>query len=546
MLAGLADQEPDATALTLTGSPAEERTFSRAALLAQARTRARLLRDVGVEQGDLVLILTQDRLDQIGFLLGCMAIGALPAILPIQLMGRSDGVLEAALRRLEKLSGRLLVASAELVPDLDQLDRSKVLVPVPSALEQISPLQPHGEQPGQIALIQFSSGSSGASRPLLISHRALLNQARSYAEAAELVESDVCVSWSPLCYSLGLIGNLLIPLLNGIPTVHVDTALFLRRPALFFEHVHRFAGTVSRWPNFAFLNCAQRVRPEDLAGVSLESLRLIAAAAEPVSADARDRFERAFAAHGLRPGVVRASYGLSENTLCTTLSPADEPFRTETISATAWRERGIARPVDRGSGDAWEVVSTGRPLPGTELRILDGEGRHLGDRVRGEVGIRSGCLLSGIHPDQPIPEQELADGYLRTGDLGYLAEGRLYVTGRSKELILSGGVSIHPEQIERLTSRVDGIDARRIAACGLLDPAIGTEQIVVVIETSNHRPDDRQRIAADFRASMLRSLGVLPGRIVFHEPEWIPRTDSGKVARQQLRQVLLDEFAGSQ
>jgi acyl-CoA synthetase (AMP-forming)/AMP-acid ligase II len=370
-----------------------------------------------------------------------------------------------------------------------------------------------------VALLQHSSGTTGLQKGVALSHRAIFNQLQAYAPAIHLSPNDVIVSWLPLYHDMGLIASFVLPVMRRVPVVIMSPFEWVRAPVKLLQTITAHKGTLCWLPNFAYPFIAARARERDLVGVDLSSMRAFVNCSEPCYRHAHAQFAARFAPYGLRPDALHTSYAMAENTFAV----------TQTRRAPAFDEQpGELR------------LSCGRPLPNVELRVLDAELRAVGEGTVGEIVVRSDCMLDGYYHRPDVTAAAFVDGFYRTGDLGYLKDGELYVTGRSKDLIIVGGKNVYPNDLEQLAGEVSGVHAGRVVAFGIFDEVQGTEEVVVVAEAEDAAvlADEAagEELADRVRAHVTKNSDVAV-RIVRIVPEkWLIKTSSGKISRTACRE----------
>jgi acyl-CoA synthetase (AMP-forming)/AMP-acid ligase II len=386
-----------------------------------------------------------------------------------------------------------------------------------------SPRDASPSRPDEIAMIQFSSGTTTDPKPVALTHSQMLaNAERITASVFDLQrtsggEQPSGVSWLPLYHDMGLVGCLLPALLGPGPLTLLPPELFLARPAMWLRAISRYRGTTSPAPNFAYGLCVDRIRDEEMAGVDLSCWRMAMNGAEPLSAETIRRFEHRFSRWGLRSDAMMPVYGLSEATLAVTFTRPGTQWKSIRVDAQQLG-RGIARPDEDGN----EWVSCGRPLAGFAIEIRDGAGQVLAGRRVGRIHVRGPSVMSGYFGRGDAP---IADGWLDTGDLGFLDDGELYVTGRAKDMLVLRGQNHAPEDFERAVDRVAGV--RTGCAAAVADVHAGGEAFVLFIEAREPRED----LATECREAVLEACGVSPDAVVVLEPGTLPRTSSGKIRR---------------
>lgn len=545
-----ATSAPGAEALTIVEQSGHETTLNYQELLNESRGWADSLIRLGAEKGDLVFLLMDDLNQLAPLFLGTTMLGALPAILPLAVTSNSQAAHMALRDRFKLNNARFLVTTPKLKESLVpyiKTNNSKIVT-----TEDIAPqntfqsdiksfIAEHNNE--ETAFVQYSSGTTGVPKGLMVTQHALFQQVNRYAKAIDLQPDDVSVSWSPLYHDQGLVSNLLMPLSQGIHSVLMSPRTWLRKPVTFFQAVDRHRGSISRWPNFGFLYMASRVTDEQMDDLSLKSLRLIANSGEPITPDAWLSFRRRFEAFGMQENVMNGSFGMAENCLCVAISPLKTPLRQETLSMQAINENGIAKPQQKKSAGSQTFVSCGKALEGTTIRIFDENGQVRPDRFIGEIGIKGDCLITRSYPDQNLPQSAFYNGFYRTGDMGYLVDGWLTVTGRKKDIIIIGGNNINPEHVERSAAAISGIKAGRLVALGLPDAQLGTEKLIVVCELNDNNNDIKIRVQRELQEKVQREISVWVKQVLFREKGWIEKTTSGKLSRNRSRNKLLGEIS---
>ncbi|RMG17146.1 MAG: acyl-phosphate glycerol 3-phosphate acyltransferase [Planctomycetota bacterium] len=388
--------------------------------------------------------------------------------------------------------------------------------------------------PEDTAFLQFTSGSTGDPKGVVLSHANLLANLRVIGEAVGPTPEDVFVSWLPLYHDMGLIGAVLCTLYHAVPLVLMSPLAFLRRPERWLRALHRHRGTLSAAPNFAYELCVKKVPDEALAELDLSAWRMTLNGAEPISPDTLRRFRERFAPCGFRGQAMTPTYGLAECSLGLAMSPLDREPRIDRVDRERFSRSGEAVPCDRP--DALAFVSCGAPLRGHEVRVVDEAGRELPERREGRLQFRGPSATSG-YLRNPTATAALVreDGWLDSGDRAYVAGGELYLTGREKDVILRAGRNLYPHELEERVGELPGVRKGCVAVFGARDPAQGTEALVVLAETRERDPEARERLRARIRAASLDLLGTPPDDVVLAPPHTVLKTSSGKVRRAACR-----------
>jgi acyl-CoA synthetase (AMP-forming)/AMP-acid ligase II len=394
----------------------------------------------------------------------------------------------------------------------------------------------------EIVLLQHSSGTTGLQKGVALSHQAIFNQLHSYAEALRMRSDDVIVSWLPLYHDMGLIAGFSLPILSRIPLVLMSPFDWVRAPQRLMQATCRYRGTLTWLPNFAYNFCAQKVRPSQLEGVDLTSWRAVINCSEPMHWASHQMFLERFRPFGLRSEALATCYAMAENVFAVTQGGIEAPVTVDTVDGYALVT--LRRAVSAGgSKGTIAMLSAGLPIKNTRLRILDAKGGDLPERHIGEIAIQSDCMLSGYFRRPDLTEKAFRDGWYLSGDLGYLAGGELYITGRKKDLIIVGGKNIYPQDLERLASDVPGVHPGRAVAFGVFNAEMGTEEVVMLVESDDDDPAIHQAIAEQIRLRVTRGSDVVLRIVQVVERGWLLKTSSGKIARSANREKYLNEKA---
>jgi fatty-acyl-CoA synthase len=313
---------------------------------------------------------------------------------------------------------------------------------------------------------------------------------------------------------------------------------WVRAPQRLMQAVTEYSGTLSWLPNFAYNFCAKKIRDRDLEGVDLSSWRAVINCSEPMRWESHQLFFDRFKAYGLRWEALATCYAMAENVFAVTQGGIDRDVNVDEIDREALQSERIAKP-NSGLGSTVKMVSAGRPIADTDVRVLSSGGEELPERHIGEIVLRGNCLLSGYYNRPDLDKDTYIDGWYRTGDLGYLAGGELYVTGRQKELIIVGGKNIHPQDLEEIVNEMEGIHPGRVVAFGVFNNELGTEDIVLVAETALQEPEQKADLARAIRTRIAQNSDVTARYVEIVEREWLIKTSSGKIARNANREKYL-------
>jgi len=399
-----------------------------------------------------------------------------------------------------------------------------------------------------IALLQYTSGSTGNPKGVVLTHTNLLANMRALAQAVQLGPGDVGVSWLPLYHDMGLIGAWLTLYLHGVPVVVMSPLAFLTRPERWLHTFSKHKGTIAAAPNFAYELCVRKISDKAMEGVDLSSWRRALNGAEPVNPDTLERFSQRFGKLGFRKEALLPVYGLAEASLGVTVPPLGRGPLVDCVQRDAFTTQGRAVPTSSGEEGSISFVSSGKPLAGHDVLIVDAEGNEVPDRVEGFLWFRGPSATSGYYNNPEATAQLFPRGpatppdeypWLNSGDRAYRADGEIYVTGRVKDIIIKGGRNLYPHEVEGLASSVEGIRKGCVVAFGLKDEDSGTEKLVIVAESRETHTAKRASIAAKIADQVSRGLGLPPDRVELIPPGSIPKTSSGKLRRDETKQLYL-------
>lgn len=395
--------------------------------------------------------------------------------------------------------------------------------------------------PDEIVLLQHSSGTTGLQKGVALTHQAVINQLDSYRKAIKLTNKDIIVSWLPLYHDMGLIASLLMPILYGIPLVLMSPFDWVRAPYRLFKSISDYRGTLCWLPNFAYNFCAKKIRNADLEKVDLTSLRAVINCSEPVRFNSHKMFLERFIEFGLKKTVIATSYAMAENVFAVTQDGIEKPVSIDEIDLEEFQKNKIAK-ISTNERNSLKMVSSGKPISKNKVRIIDESGKDLPERHLGEIIIQSNCMLTEYYLRPDETEKSLLDGWFRTGDLGYLANGELFVSGRKKDLIIVGGKNIYPQDIEAVVSEIEGVHPGRAVAFGIFDEEKGTEDVIVIAEIEKLDNENSTKISDEIRRSVTRSTAIALRHVLLVDEKWLIKTSSGKIARSANKEKYILEY----
>jgi fatty-acyl-CoA synthase len=542
--------EPSRTHLIFYEDDGESPSLTFGELLAGAERVAADLVKRGIGRGDRVALMLPTSREFFLTFAGTLLAEATPV--PIYPPFRADRVAEYAQRQ----SAILANAGARLLVTFREAESvAKLLKPLVSSLEGVvtaealiesrvpAPLGPRLHSRGSdLALLQYTSGSTGSPKGVMLTHANLLANVRAIGEALELRNDDVGVSWLPLYHDMGLIGAWLMPLYFGLPLVVLSPLAF-----------DRYRATIGAAPNFAYELAAAKISDEDMNGLDLSSWRAALNGAEPVLPATLDRFAGRFASCGFHVETLLPVYGLAEACLAVTIPPVGRRARVDRLERDAFARQGRAVPAHPGASaeDAGVIsfVSVGSPVPGHEVRIANEHGDESAERVEGQLWFRGPSVTQGYYRNETATSvlfpQGTGAGWVNSGDRAYRADAEIYITGRVKDIIIHAGHNLYPHEIEDAVAQVPGVRKGCVVAFGAPDPKTGTERLVIVAETREKEPAARERIAQTITAQVTATMGLPPDVVEVIPPNAIPKTSSGKLQRDATKKRFLSGDLGS-
>jgi fatty-acyl-CoA synthase len=546
-----AERHPDKAAVIHWSQGASQKTWLWRDLIAAARRCAHWLESQGVAPGEVCALIMRHSPFFYPMYFGISAAGAIPAVLafpnarlhPDKFRKGLEGMAShsgldwiVTEEKLAEMIAPILSTPASTIRGVLVADRERPWETGP----QIEHLPPAGAD--RICLLQHSSGTTGLQKPVALSHRAVLTHLDRYSAAIALSATDKVISWLPLYHDMGLIAAFYLPLTYAVTVVQLDAFEWVAAPSLFLQASSVESATLTWLPNFAFNLMADRVREDDLEGCDLSSLRLIVNCSEPIRGESHDRFANRFSEFGIRKEILACSYAMAETTFAVTQTrPGSEPLRL-TLDRTKLAA-GVAVPALPGPG-ARECVSSGPVIEGCRVRVVDDDGKDLGDGVVGELLIQSESLFDGYRNHPEKTSEVLRYGWYASGDYGFRWAEEYFVIGRKKDILIVAGKNIYPEDIEDAVAEVDGVIAGRVVAFGIDDPALGTEQVCVVAETTVTEGEAQRRIRdAVIRAAM--NLDVTVARVDLVPPRWLIKSSSGKPSRRENRERVLASWSSN-
>lgn len=517
------------------------RTYPYADLREDALAMARRLVAQGVAPGERIALVAQTGPEFAALFCGAIYAGAWPVPLPLPTsFGGKDSYIDQLAVQLESSDPTMLLYPSELAGMASAAAERQGCQGL--SFEEFAAL-PKGENalptadPNDICYLQYSSGSTRFPHGVAVTHRALLNNLRGHGIGMELVENDRCVSWLPWYHDMGLVGCLLSPIANQVSTDYLKTEDFARRPLAWLDLISRNDGTtLSYSPTFGYDICARRISSQSSVAdrFDLSRWRLAGNGADMIRPDVMQNFVNAFADAGFKANAFLPSYGLAEATLAVTLMPPGEGITVELVEEErlSGRPRDLSRPARYRA-----IVNCGKPVLDMEVEIRGEDGHARGDHMIGKVWCRGPSVMHSYYRDPEATEACLVDGWLDTGDMGYMADGYLFIVGRAKDMIIINGKNHWPQDIEWAVEQLPGFHQGDIAAFAV-ETENGEEVPAVLVHCRVSDPDERVRLHDQIREKV-RSITGMNCVVELVPPRTLPRTSSGKLSRAKAKTLYL-------
>ncbi len=519
----------------------EEADYSFGDIEAATANRAAALQSLGLKKGDRIGLIVIEPEDFVLTFLAAVRVGVLPVPLyPPMSFGSLDAYAERTAKVLDTSGTSILVASEKLQNVLwglvDQVPSLRKLICVETLADHEGTPDYPEISPEDTCFLQYTSGSTSDPKGVIVTHGNLIENCHQIIVNGLKMSptKGKGVSWLPLYHDMGLIGFVLAPICNGIPVVFIPTMRFIKRPSVWLDTIHRHRGTATFAPNFAYALATRRIRESDLDRWDLSCLEACGCGAEPIQPETIRTFTKLFHERCNMPtNAVLPAYGMAEATLAISFKPLDQDFRTNVVDADAYENGGKAiAPID---GQPYlEHVSCGPAFPGHEVVSMNEHGEVNPEGVEGELCLKGPSNTRGYYRNPEATAATHKNGWLHTGDLGYVMDGEVYITGRLKDLIILNGRNLHPQSIEWIAAEVDGVRKGNVVAFSR--PGANSEELVLVCET---RKKDLEELEATVRKSVQKEMSLAINEVVFVKPGTLPKTSSGKLQRRKTRQMYL-------
>lgn len=500
------------------------------------------LLDLALLPGQTVAIMLPTGADYFFSFMGILMAGGIPV--PLYPPARLTQIEDHLRRHLDILNNaqvQFLITISEAQPIARLLKSQVASLRKTVCADELSTPATHRSWPrskaADIAFLQYTSGSTGTPKGVVLTYDNLLANIRAMAKTFDVDASDTFVSWLPLYHDMGLIGAWLSSLYCAMPLILMSPLAFLTRPSRWLWAIHKHRGTISAGPNFAYEYCLAKIDDAEIQGLDLGSWRLAVNGAEQVSPATIHRFQQRFGPYHFRAEAMTPSYGLAEASVGLAFPGLNQPPKVDRIQCDLFMRTGRAVPAEEDDPNTLTFVSCGHPLEGHQIQVVDAAGREAPEREEGRLLFKGPSCTSGYYRNPENTAALFHKDWLDSGDLAYVAEGQIYLTSRSKDIIIRAGRNIYPAQLEEAVGNIEGLRKGCIAVFGSADPVTATERLVVLAETRETAPDRLESLRREVNAVVVDLLGAPPDDVVLAQPHKVLKTSSGKIRRAASREL---------
>jgi len=546
-----AQRNPDREAIVHWVAGEEPTRWTYKNLIETAKKYSVKIKEAGIKKGDVCAIVMHHNPMFYPLYLGISRAGALPAVLAYPNPRLHPDKFRQGIEGMAQRSGLdYILTERELDPIIHPLIEKpgstirSVFFPLewdikkdidPNADAEIEQIALSVKETDPI-LLQHSSGTTGLQKPVVLSHRAILNHVKNLGSALKLSEKDKIASWLPLYHDFGLIACFQIPLAYGITTIQINPFEWVLAPILLLEVITKEKATLTCLPNFAYNVLAEKIHDEELSEISLASLRAVINGAEPIRHDSHQKFVEKFKKYGFNPLALSCLYGMAEVTLSLTIHEPGKPIKELAVDRNEL-SRGAMKLADENSV-ARICVSSGRLIDGCSARIVDESRKDIADGLVGEVAVKSVSMFDGYRNYPEKTAEVVENGWYYSGDYGFRYKDEFYIIGRKKDLIIVAGKNIYPEDIEDAMNQVEGVIPGRVISFGEEDEQMGTEQIAVVAETKAEDDKEKNTLRMDIlKAGMAIDVNI--HKVYLVPPRWLIKSSAGKPSRKANKERII-------
>jgi len=509
------------------------------------------LQALGLRKGDRVALILPNNDDFVMCFLGAIRAGVVPVpIYPPLALGQLQAYVDNTRHIVAKSGARALVTTTKIKRMLGTVQAAcpalEQVVAIEGIRESTEPLKAEKIGPDDVAFLQFTSGSTSRPKGVTLTHANLAANIKCIMnDGLRIRPEDVAVSWLPLYHDMGLIGFVLAPLYHRVPVAYLPPLLFLKRPVSWFQAFTRYGGHIAYAPNFGYALCVKRIKAAELEGLDLSTWRVAGCGAEPIRPETLEGFADAFSRIGFRKEALYPSYGMAEASLAVAFTELGEGMKAIAVDGPTLWETGEAKLVPEDHENAVRLVSCGREFPDHKIRVFDPvdtmSDLPLPERRVGELRISGPSVMRGYWEDAERTRESFAGAFLKTGDLGFLSDGHVFVCGRSKEVVIVNGRNYYPQDMEWEAGKVDGVRRGNVVAFGSRDPSgveRDRERVVLAFEVQEaERLAQSAKLCTEVRKTVQEGMGLTLDDVVALPPGALPKTSSGKLQRARTREL---------
>lgn len=545
MLRRSAENTENASGIVYINDKGEEEWISYYELWNLAASYGSTLKDRGVKPDDRIGIIVPTSKEFLGAFWGALYVGAIPfALYPPTLMESISEYQKKIRRVLSHAEPAAIITIPPIrtvIMNSTQGTLSKNIL-IPKNFTGHSLYEPAKRSSTDVAFMQFTSGSTALPRGVVLTHENVLSNIRAISTALIISDKDIGISWLPPFHDMGLIGKLMVFVYNNTKLIWMSPQYFLRSPIRWLEAVSKYGGTISAAPNFAYSLCVRRVRDKDLPNLNLSSWRLALNGAEMVDPSTIRAFIKKFAPCGFKPEAMFPAYGLAESSLAVTFPRLNAKPVIDTINRKILAEEGRAETVEENPSLSLSLASCGKAIPTIEVKVVDENGKEREECMVGKIEVSGPSVCNGYYKNKEATGKIIKDGWLYTGDLGYIKNGNLYITGRIKDMIIIRGRNYIPQDIETAAEEIRGVRKGRTVAFSVFDKETSSEKGFAAVEVSTDNPEERARIRNDVLKKIQETIGIRLRDVILLKPGALPKTSSGKLQRSLAKKLYLEDI----
>lgn len=553
----LAEKFPDKIAITHWVAGEEPIRWTYSSLMETANKFSSLILEKGIKKGEVCAIIIRHNPFFYPLYLGISGTGALPAVLAYPNPRLHPDKFRQGLAGMSERSGLdHIFTEKDLEPiirpfvESEQSTVNDLFFPLEWNLDEVN-LENNKEklesirnsiQPTEPLLLQHSSGTTGIQKPVVLSHKAILQHVNNLSEVLQFDDNDIVASWLPLYHDMGLIGCFHTPLAFGIPIIQLDPFEWVLAPVILLEAISKEKATFAWLPNFAYNIFADKVKDYELEGITLSSIKMLINCSEPVRSESHNKFAERFVNYGFNQSALGASYAMAETTFAVTQTERNIRATEIRVDRNKLAQGTVEIISNNDSSNIRVCVSSGKLINGCDIKIVDDNRAQVGEYIVGEIAVKSVSMFDGY---RNYPEKTAAvldsEGWYYTGDYGFIHNDELYVIGRKKDIIIVAGKNIYPEDVEDIIGKVNGVIPGRVVAFGEDDPELGTEQISVVAETNITDKSDLKKLKLDIVKAGI-DVDINIHKVYLVPARWLIKSSAGKPSRKANKERILNNI----